>query len=88
MKESKVRDISKGWRWAVLALIALVIAGCGSVGRGASEREAFYRGVYEGCVRESVAGNVVTTFDLLACGQLEERARREDWFGQRVVVGE
>lgn len=52
------------------------------------QAESYYRGVYESCVRTSILANRTTSFDLLACSELEQRARRENWFEHRVVISQ
>lgn len=47
-------------------------------------REAYYRGVYDTCVRSCVVNGQVTQFDLHACEALEERARQEHWFVNKI----
>lgn len=73
-------------------LIALIIIGIVlmvfAFGRGFLDQDTYYRGVYEGCVHQSIVANRTTSYDLLACTQLEQRARRERWYDHRVVVSQ
>ena len=70
--------------WKVLiAILAVTVL---LLGWNTLRSETYYRGVYETCVRQSITANRTTSFDLLACTQLERRARREQWFKHKVVV--
>lgn len=78
----------RGFVWVGIVIILLAFAW--NVGRSVERvdvgREAYYRGVYEACVRTSLVDGVTTSFDLLTCQELETRARREQWFEHEIVV--
>lgn len=44
----------------------------------------YYRGVYDACVRLSAVNGRVTSFDLLQCHEIEQRARRDGWMFQEM----
>lgn len=58
-------------------LVAIVVVAIMVLGWNAIRADSYYRGVYESCVRTSFVANRTTSFDLLACSELEQRARRE-----------
>lgn len=51
-------------------------------GGNSQTESAYYRGVYDTCVRSSERAGVVTSFDLIACHEFAERARLEGWYLQ------
>jgi len=71
---------------AVLVVAVVVFAGfiVLRVSQG-DWHDAYYRGVYETCVRESVVNGQVTQFDLRMCEELETRARKEGWMEEELV---
>lgn len=44
----------------------------------------YYQGVYDTCVRMSAVNGQVTSFDLLQCHEIEQRARRDGWMFQEM----
>ena len=43
-------------------------------------KSSYYRGIYEGCVRQSEVAGKVTLFDLISCREIADHAREERWF--------
>lgn len=63
----------------MMVVIALLVGAYG-VERGAMEREAYYRGVYETCVQSYVVNGQYTQFDVQVCKEFEQDARKAQWY--------
>jgi len=72
-------------RWMAIILALVVVPVVFSAGWDAIGREAYYRGIYEQCVRSQVMNGIVTQFDLRTCEAVENRARRENWMHVKIV---
>lgn len=64
--------------WVGIVLILLVFAW--GAGRGMTGREAYYRGVWETCVMQSMVNDQTTLFDLVVCDEMVKHAREDGWY--------
>ena len=46
--------------------------------------QTYYKAVYDTCVRMSAVNGQVTSFDLLQCREMEQRARDSGWMFQEM----
>lgn len=75
--------------WVVLLVFAVIVMGAmmalGVVGSWSAQADAYYRGVYETCVRSYVMDGNYTLFDVQVCQDFEQRARSEKWYEKALV---
>jgi hypothetical protein len=70
-------------KWLQFAILAAVVAAA-AIAISLSATNSYYRGVYETCVMQNTVNGQATSFDLLACAELERHARMERWHDQRL----
>lgn len=70
----------------VVSVVALFATLSAAESQMQNAQATYYRGVFEACVWSSVVEGKTTSFDVLACSELEQRARREHWYDHPVIA--